>query len=159
MSFFRATNTGPMFLGPGDTYTFLATTAETDGAYFVLEAMVPPDAGPPPHIHHDQLETLYIVEGQLEIMVGDQVHEAKAGDFVHIPKGTPHRFLNRSQTPAKMLATFVPAGKAEQFFREAFDETKDRNATPPSLDDAMIQRLIAAAQRNGVEMLPPPEAS
>ena len=90
-------------------------------------------------------------------MLGEQVHEAKAGDFVHISKGTPHRFLNRSQTPAKMIATFVPAGKAEQFFRAAFDETKDRNATPPSLDDAMIQRLLAAAERNGVEILPPPE--
>ena len=36
MSFFRATNTGPMVLGPGDIYTFLATTEETDVAYFVL---------------------------------------------------------------------------------------------------------------------------
>ena len=34
MSFFRAANTGTMVLGPGDIYTFLATTAETDGAYF-----------------------------------------------------------------------------------------------------------------------------
>ena len=37
------------------------------------------------------------------------------------------------------------------------DETTDRNATPPSLDDAMIQRMIAAEERNGVEILPPPE--
>ena len=42
MSFFRATDTGPAFMGPGDTYTFLATGAETDGAYFVMEGMVPP---------------------------------------------------------------------------------------------------------------------
>ena len=119
---------------------------------------MPPDAGPPPHIHHDQDESFYVVEGQLEIMVGGEVREAKAGDFVHVSKGTPHSFANRSQTPAKMVATFVPAGNAERFFREAMDETTDRNATPPSLDDAMIQRMIAAAERNGVEILPPPEA-
>ena len=158
MSFFRATDTGPMFLGPGDTYTFLATTAETDGAYFVLEGLVPPKAGPPPHIHRDQVETFYVVEGQLEVMMGDQVREAKAGNFLHVSKGTPHSFINRSQTPAKIIATFVPAGKAEQFFREALEETTDRHATPPSLDEAMIQRMIAAAERNGVEILPPPEA-
>ncbi len=157
MSFFRATGTGPMFLGPGDTYTFLATTAETDGVYFVLEGLVPPDAGPPPHIHHDQVETFYIVEGQLEVMMGDEVREAKAGDFLHVSKGTAHSFINRSQTTAKIIATFVPAGKADQFFREALEETTDRHATPPPLDDAMIQRMLAAAERNGVEILPPPE--
>ena len=145
-----------MVLGPGDIYTFLATTAETDGAYFVLEGMVPPGAGPPPHIHHDQIETFYVVEGQLEIMVDGQVHEAKAGDFVHVSKGSPHSFINRSQTPAKLIATFVPAANVERFFREAMEETKDRNATPPPLDDAMIQRMMAAAERNGVELLPPP---
>jgi len=154
MSFFRSTNTGPMVLGPGDIYTFLATTEETDGAYFVLEGMVPPEAGPPPHIHHDQDESFYVVEGQLDIMVDGEAREAKAGDFVHVSKGSPHSFFNRSQT----VATFVPAGNAEQFFREAMDETTDRNATPPSLDDAMIQRMIAAAERNGVEILPPPQA-
>ena len=83
-------------MGPGDTYTFLATGAETDGAYFVMEGMVPPDGGPPPHIHHTQAETLYIVEGQMEILLGDQVYETKAGDFVHVSPGTRHRFINRN---------------------------------------------------------------
>ena len=157
MSFFRAKDTGTMVLGPGDTYTFLATTEETDGAYFVLEGTVPPGAGPPPHIHHDQVETFYVVEGQLEIMIDGQVHETKAGDFVHVSKGSPHSFINRSQAPAKLVATFVPAVNVEKFFREAMEETTDRNAIPPSLDDAMIQRMIAAAERNGVEILPPPQ--
>ncbi len=146
-----------MVLGPGDIYTFLATTVETDGAYFMLEGMVPQNAGPPPHIHHDQAETFYIVEGQLEVLMGDEVRDAKAGDFLHVSEGTPHSFINRLQTPAKIIATFVPAGNAERFFREALEETKDRNATPPQLDDAMIQRMMAAAERNGVELLPPPQ--
>ena len=157
MSFFRATDTGTMVLGPGDVYTFLATTEETDGAYFVLEGTVPPGAGPPPHIHHDQIETFYVVEGQLEIMIDGQVHETKAGDFVHVSKGSPHSFINRSQAPAKLVATFVPAVNVEKFFREAMEETTDRNAIPPQLDDALIQRMMAAAEHNGVEILPPPE--
>jgi len=78
-----------MVLGAGDIYTFLATTAETAGAYFVLEGMVPPDAGPPPHIHHDQVETLYIAEGRLEVMVDGEVREAKAGDFFMSPRVRP----------------------------------------------------------------------
>ena len=157
MSFFRSTDTGPTFMGPALYTTFLATTAETDGDYFVTEALVPPDGGPPPHIHHNQVETFYIVEGHVEVLLGDQVYEAKAGDFVHVSKGTPHRFINRSQTPAKMIITFVPAGDIEQFFRESFEEAADRHAPTPPLTDAFIQRLLEAAERHDVEILPPPE--
>ena len=62
-SFHRAADTAPALWGPGDTYTFLATSAETGGAYFVMEGLVPPDAGPPPHIHHHQDESYYMIEG------------------------------------------------------------------------------------------------
>ena len=157
MSFFRSADTGPAFWGPGDVYTFLATGAETDGAYFVMEGLVPPDAGPPPHIHHSQDETFYVVEGQLEIKLGDQVHEATAGDFVHISKGTPHAFLNRTRTSVKMVLTFVPAGDIEEFFRSAFGEATDRHALPPPITDAFIQNLLETAKGYDIEFLPPPE--
>ncbi len=155
MSFFTVANSGPTFLGPAIYTTFLATTAETGGDYFVTEALVPPDGGQPPHIHHNQVETFYIIDGQVEVQLADQVNEAKAGDFVHVSKGTPHRFLNRSQTPAKMIITFVPTGDIEQFFREAFEQTTDRSAPPQPLDDAFIQRMLAAAERHDIEILPP----
>ena len=157
MSFFRATDTGPTFMGPGDIYTFLATGEETDGAYFVMEGMVPPNGGPPPHIHHNQVESFYIVGGQMEILLGEQLYEAKAGDFVHVSKGVRHRFINRSQTPTKMVLTFVPSGDIEQFFREAFEHTTDRCASPQPLDDAFIQRMLAAAERHDIEILLPAE--
>ena len=157
MSFFRATDTGTILMGPGDTYTLLTTAAETDGDYIALEALVPPNGGPPLHIHHDQVETFYIVEGEMEMTLGDQVYEAKAGDYVHISKGTPHRFLNRSRTTTKMIFTFVPAGDIEEFFRESFKETTDRHAPPEPLTDAFIQRMLEAADRHDIEILPPPE--
>jgi len=157
MSFFRVANTGTMMMGPGDILTFLATTEETDGAYFMLEDALPPGAGVPTHIHHDQAETFYIVEGELEMMLDGEVRQATAGDFLHVSKGSPHSFTNRSQSLVKLLATYVPAGNAEKFYREAMDETTNRNATPPSADGAMIQRMMAAAERNGFEFLPPSE--
>ena len=158
MSFFRGADIGPTFIGPGLNITFVATAAETDGAYIALETLVAVDSGPLLHIHHNQVETFYIVEGQLEIVLGDQVHEAKAGDFAHVSKGTPHRFLNRSQTPAKMMVTFVPAGDMEQFFREAFEQTADRHAPLRPINDALRQRLLEAGERHDLEFVPPPEA-
>ena len=128
LSFFRAKDTGTILLGPGDVYTILASSAETDGDYIALEALVPPDGGPPLHIHHDQIETFFILEGEMEITVGDRVYEAKVGDFVHVSKGTAHRFINRSRTTTKMVFTFVPAGDIEEFFSESLKETTDRHA-------------------------------
>ena len=157
MSFFRATDTGTILLGPGDIYTLLATTAETDGDYIALEALVPPDGGPPLHVHHDQIETFYILEGEMEMTLGDQVYEAKAGDYVHVSRGTPHRFVNRSRTTTKMIFTFVPAGDIEEFFRESFKETTDRNPPLEPLTDAFIQRMLESANRHDIEILPPPE--
>ena len=136
MSFFRPTDTGTILMGPGDVYTILASSAETNGDYIALEPLVPPDGGPPPHIHHDQIETFFILEGEMEITVGGQVYEAKAGDFVHVSKNTPHCFKNQSRTTTKMVFTFVPAGDIEEFFRESFKETTDRH---------------------DIEILPPPE--
>ncbi len=157
MSFINSADTGPTFFGPAMYTTFRATSAETEGDYFVTEGLVPPGGGPLPHIHHNQVETFYIVEGQVEILLGDQVYEAKAGDFVHVSKGTPHAFLNRTQTPVKMIFTFVPAGDVEEFFRSAFLEATDRHASPPPLTDALIQRMRAASERHDIELLPPPE--
>jgi quercetin dioxygenase-like cupin family protein len=158
MSFFRAADTGPAYWGPGDIYTFLATGEETNGEYFVMEGLVPPNAGPPPHIHHDAAETFYIVDGQVEVKLGDKVHQAKAGDFVHISKGTPHAFFNRSRAPAKMVLTFVPAG-IEKFFEEAFKRATDRHGTPPPITEEFIRHLLGTAQRyDSIQFLPPPEA-
>ena len=73
MSFFRGRDIGPTFIGPGLNITFVATAAETDGDYIALETLVAADGGPLLHTHHNQVETFYIVEGQLEIMLGDEV--------------------------------------------------------------------------------------
>ncbi len=159
MSFFRASNTGTILLGPGDTYTILASSAETDGDYIVLEALVPPDGGPPPHIHHNQVETFYILEGEMEVMVGDQIHETKAGDFVHISKGTPHRFLNQSRTMTKMIFTLCRQETSRNSLESPSNETTDRNAPPEPLTDAFIQRMLEAAERHDIELLPPPEGT
>ena len=46
--------------GAGDEYRYLATGAQTDGTYFMLEAMVPPGAGPPPHVQTREEEGFYM---------------------------------------------------------------------------------------------------
>lgn len=155
--YYRAKGTGPAVWGSGDLYTFLATGEETDGAYFMLEGVVPPGGGPPPHIHHTEAESFYLVNGTLQMHMGDSTVMASAGDFVSVPKGTPHSFKNVGNTNATMILTFVPAG-VEGFFKEAMVKAEDRTATPPPLTPEQIQKMVEVGPKYNLEILPPPAA-
>src|SRR5437867_2831549 len=81
-------------MGRGIIYNFLATGEETNNSFFQFEAIVPMGGGPPPHIHSREDESFYVVSGSLEMVLGASTYQAKAGDFVFIPRGTVHRFRN-----------------------------------------------------------------
>ncbi len=70
--FHRPAGTGRMYWGPGDLYTFLVTGAESAGASFAMEALVPPGGGPPPHTHRFEDETFYVLEGECDFRLGDE---------------------------------------------------------------------------------------
>ena len=100
----------------GDIYRFLATGDDTNGKYALLEAIVPPGGGPPPHVHSREEEGFYILAGEITFTIGDQRLVASAGMFANIPVGTPHSFKNESGKPAKMLISVAPAGLEKMFF-------------------------------------------
>lgn len=145
-------DTGPSFWGPGDRYTFLVTGAQSDGAYFIMEALVPPLGGPPPHIHHREQESFYLLEGTLDIRMGDKVVQASTGDFVHIPRGMVHCFRNTGDSTARMLLIFSPGG-IERFFEETLEQVQDRSAPQPANMDAVVDRYVEAAPRHGLEFV------
>lgn len=144
----RPAGEGETFYGPGDTYRFLVTGEETGGAYFAMEAFVPPGGGPPPHIHSHEDETFYVVEGEIRFLLGDEWVVGAAGAFVSVPRGTVHCFTNASDTPARVILTFTPAGM-EHFFRETLERAYDPE-NPPDNIDAVTARYVAAAPRHGM---------
>lgn len=135
-------NTGEAYWVMGDMFTYLVTGEESGGSYFTLIADVGPYGGPPPHVHHLEEEQFYVLEGELTFSVGHQTIQVKAGDFVHIPRETVHSFKN-GPTPSRLLVTFSPAG-IEGFFREAGEPVQDRIASPPTVTEETIARLLAA---------------
>jgi len=154
---FRPSGTAPAVWGPGDLYNLLVTGEESNNAIFQFEAVVPAGGGPPAHVHTREDESFYIVSGSLEILMGDKAYQARRGDFVYIPRGTPHRFKNVGTDTAVQLVTFAPAGM-EGFFREVFPEAKDRKVAPPPVTDELIRKMNEAAPKYGIEFLPPPDA-
>ena len=99
----------------GDVYRFLATGEDTNGKYAMWEAIVPPDGGPPPHIHSREEESFYILEGEITFQIAGERLVAGAGTFANMPVGTPHSFKNESSKPAKMLISVAPAGLDQMF--------------------------------------------
>ena len=148
----RAAGTGRMYWGPGDLYTFLVTGEETDGAYFAMEALVPPGGGPPPHIHTREDETFYVLEGDVDFRLGDRRVTAGPGDFVNVPRGAVHNFHNAGTDTARLILTFTPSG-IEKFFEETLQRAYDETLAPPEPVEAVAARYAEAAPRYGMTFL------
>ena len=135
----------------GDIYRFLATGEDTNGKYAILEALVPPGGGPPPHVHSREEEGFYILEGEITFTIDGERVLAKTGTFANMPVGTPHSFKNESSQPAKMLISVTPAGLEEMFFEVGVPlEEGATTASPPTKDE--IERLLAVAPKYGIEI-------
>ena len=135
----------------GDTLSIKATFAETCGAYTVIEVISLPGNGPPPHLHENEDESIYVIDGEFEILLGAKTMRAEPGAFVFVPKRTVHRFRCIGDGPGKVLLHFTPGG-IEGFFREAgVPVTNDGPA--PSVDIAEITRTEMAGKRYGLHVI------
>ena len=94
-----------------------ADMERTGGRLSALVAEHRPEEGPPHHVHFQQEEMFFVIEGLYEVTVGDVTRTAGAGAFVYIPRNTVHTFRNIGPTVARMLDLTVPGGQ-ERYFRE-----------------------------------------
>jgi uncharacterized cupin superfamily protein len=56
-----------------------------------------------PHLHHNDDEAWYVLEGVLRVRVGADVVEARTGSGVFVPRGTPHTYWNTGPDPLRYL--------------------------------------------------------
>src|SRR5215472_5089259 len=146
--------TGRAYRSPIDEIRFLITGEQTGGAFFVAEVSVVPGGGNPPHIHHREDECFYLQEGTLTIQVDGKTQTTSAGDFIRLPRGVAHSFVNNGNVDAKVLLVVAPAG-LEKFFEEAFYPVEDRSAGMPPMTGEFMARLLEVAPKVGLEFLPP----
>jgi len=141
----------------GDTYTILLTGQDTAGRYCLIDMLVPPDGGPPPH-RHDFEEMFTLLEGELEFIFRGMKSPLRTGDTVNIPANAPHQFRNLSGRPARLLCLCSPAGQ-EEFFKAVGIPLANRTTPPPKLDAAAQAAFIAKAgklaSKYRTELLPP----
>ena len=140
----------------GDLYTFKATGQQTQGKCTVIEQLIQPQSGPPPHIHHREDEAFYILAGKFSFLCGDRETVFEAGSLVYVPKGTLHTFRNIEEQQGRLLVMITPAGLEEFFYAIGTPATDLTH--PPAFDPAVIDRLMALADTYHMEIrLPEPE--
>jgi quercetin dioxygenase-like cupin family protein len=135
--------------------TIRITSEVTNGLYSVFEDVVPPGAGPPLHTHTKEDETMFILEGELEVTLGEQTHTVGPGTFIHMPRGAAHRFKNMKDRPVRMLLSYTPGGFEKWFTDIGTPATKDSQGKGPEIKPEDIKRAVTAAEGYGVRFSTP----
>lgn len=142
---------GESFWVLGDLYTFKATGKQTNGVFTVIDQIIQPQSGPPPHIHHREDEAFYVLEGRFLFICGDKQSVLEAGSFVYIPRGTLHTFKCIDERQGKLLVTITPAG-LEEFFYSIGTRAADLTS-PPAFDPTIIDKLMKMAENYQMEIV------
>ena len=98
--------------------TYKVLTQETGGALFVMEQGNQKKGGPSRHLHHGVDELFFSLEGEYIVEIGQERFHLKAGDCVLGPREIPHAWAFVGDSPGRLLISFAPAGKMEEFFNE-----------------------------------------
>jgi mannose-6-phosphate isomerase-like protein (cupin superfamily) len=141
-----------LWFGPNRT-RILAGAGDTGGAYGLLHSWVPEGASPPLHVHHDDDEAFYVLEGRMRIVCGDAEYIAPAGSFALLPRGVPHTFVAEGAGDVRVLTLISPGG-GERYFVEAGAPAGGPGLPPAGPPD--IARLNAAGPAHNIEILGPP---
>jgi mannose-6-phosphate isomerase-like protein (cupin superfamily) len=107
-------NPQPIVVPPGQGHRignveFLARTVDTPRFTFGIIEIAPGrelDA----HVHRDEDDAFYILEGEMTFVLGDEIVNAPPGTFVLVPPGVEHGFRNDQERSVRMLNIHAPAG-------------------------------------------------
>jgi mannose-6-phosphate isomerase-like protein (cupin superfamily) len=122
------------------------STLDTLGALSVAEITSLHKGGPARHLHYEQDEWFYIVEGEHVIEVGEERYELGAGDSLLGPRKVAHAWAHVGEGTGRLIAALQPAGEIEEFFEDLakLGGTPEREA---------LQRVFDS---HGLELVGPP---
>src|SRR3954470_9547059 len=147
--------------GEGDAYWLLGmlqivkiSGADTGGAFGMVEITVRAGEGSPWHVHHEEDEWFYVLDGEFSVWVGDEHMSLSPGSFAFGPKGVPHTFYGETDG-ARALVGFAPF-QFEGFLRGGGGRPRGRVPPPPLTEPPAVRPLTPTASRNGFDILGPP---
>ena len=140
----------------GVRMTIHLSGAQTGGEFSIIGATMPPGGDGGLHMHTHEDESLCMLEGELEVTIGEETLVRRSGESYFAPRNIAHRLRNRGKATARALLINTP-GTFDQFVRAAgvSVDTQTSPSGPP--DSVQIQRLLDIASEFGVTILAPPE--
>jgi quercetin dioxygenase-like cupin family protein len=137
----------------GDRVAVKVPSAWTEKRLILAVTTAAPAGGPPPHAHTNEDEAFFVLDGEVEFVLGDTIVPAPVGTFVWAPRNVVHQFRNIGARPARML-TFVTPASLEDFFKLVARPVTDRNAPVPMPSAEDIERVMKACPGFGITMHP-----
>jgi quercetin dioxygenase-like cupin family protein len=125
---------------------FKVTPQDNGGDLLILENVFHTKGGPARHLHYEQDEVFYALEGEFVLEVGNERMRLRPGDSLLAPRRIPHVWAHVGEGCGRILITFAPAGPMEAFFRIV----TQANTMPPQ--DPALWRA------HGMELVGPPLA-
>jgi len=110
----------------GDVQTFKLTGKDTNGQFTLIEEENHPGVMIPMHVHTKEDEVFKVVEGQMELTVGEETTVLKEGDIGFGPRGVPHSWKIIGDQKAKVILSVFPSG-----IEFMFEELGQLPAGPP----------------------------
>jgi quercetin dioxygenase-like cupin family protein len=141
----------------GERVTFVKTSADTGGELVEIEVVVEPDGYvAAAHVHPSQEERFVVHSGVLEMKLRKQTIVARAGDVILVPSGTPHRFENMSDEPARFTCEVRPALGFESLLETMFALANDGKTNRKGMPNPLRLAVIAHAHYDTVRLPFPP---
>jgi len=138
------------WMGTTSTH-FLATGDQTGGEFSLVDEQATRGESVPLHLHRDDMESFYVLEGEITLYIGDQPGaRAAAGSFAHIPGGTVHGFRIESETARYLILTTPRHG---EFYRAI--TLASRPGGLPPLESVEGSRIKQASTEYGIEFVGP----
>ena len=129
----------------------LVSSEQTDGQFCLLENRSGGQTKTPIHVHADDDETIYVIEGQLTAILDGEAKTLSPGESIFLKRGIPHQLMNPGDRPIRYILIGTPS-VFEQFLAEGgYELRKGEVVGSPTLAD--IERLKAAAPRFGITLL------
>ena len=123
---------------------------DTGGVYCLLDLRVAPGKGVPRHTHTREDEAIFVLSGELEASVGDELFTLRAGETLIAPRNIPHQLRNSGNVANHYLIMFSPSG-FEEFLRATSDPAPDNAVAPTEPPTIAVRNVFELAADYGIQ--------
>lgn len=132
----------------GHLMSILLSAKDTGGAFSLIHGYEIKGLEPPPHIHTQEDESFYLLDGEITYTAGDSVFQAKKGNWVFLPRGILHSF--QVITPQAEVLIHLSPGGFENYFVEMSEPAPEMVIPPRPQGPPDVKKIVETAARYGI---------